>query len=76
LTDGRPTGAEAEQVVAAAFELKNEGVTIYALGLDPLPMDREMLLTIASGPSRYKDAGDGAGLAEIYLDITGTLGCP
>jgi Mg-chelatase subunit ChlD len=76
LTDGRLAGADPSTFPAAAFALKGQGVTIYALGLDPIPEHRDLMRQVASGPSRYVDVGDGSRLGDVYLDIAGTLGCP
>lgn len=72
LTDGLADGPRA---LAAADRLRVDGVTVYAVGLGDT-IDANLLSALAGSPDRFFQSPDGDELAQIYLDIARSAGCP
>lgn len=76
LTDGLPTAAGDEDVIALAeakaAELDENGIEVYAIGLGE-NVDQEFIRGIASATSTAYFAPTGADLDSIYAEITSSL---
>ena len=75
MTDGRPDGGTSDMVVASATRLKQQGVSLYVIGLGD-DIDEALLRQVATGPSTYLRAPSATDLQRIYEGIVGTLPCP
>ncbi len=74
LTDGRPDGGSESALDAAAARARSAGVTVFTIGLGA-DADESILRRVATDPSRYIAAPDGADLRAIYANIAGAIPC-
>lgn len=74
LTDGRPTGTTADEVLAAADPLHEQGVLVYSIGLGE-DLDAALLAGIARQPERLLLTPDAEDLLQVYERIARELPC-
>ncbi len=74
LSDGAQTGGPAPALAAAA-EVRREGVALYTIGLGS-DADQATLRAIAGDPSRYYYAPAPSDLELIYAQVAGEIKCP
>ncbi len=74
LTDGRPSGASPEQVVAVAERLRAPGTVVFAIGLGQ-DVDPDLLGRVTADAGRVYLAPDGDDLEGIYRLVAGAIPC-
>lgn len=74
LTDGRPSGASPEQVVAVAGRMRAGGTLVFAIGLG-MDVDPELLHRLAGDVGQVYLAPDGDELEGIYRRIARAMPC-
>lgn len=72
LTDGNPEGTYADDVRAAAQQIRAAGVQLYTIGLGS-EVNASLLREIASQPTYYYQAPSPDDLAQIYTRLAGEL---
>jgi len=74
LTDGRQTGREGAELIAAQ-EVRNDGIRLYTIGLGS-DVDEAALVEMAGNRSRYHFAPDSGHLKQIYSEVARDIDCP
>lgn len=76
VTDGRQSEVEAgrDEVLAAAADIKDEGIVLFTVGLGS-DVDEDLLRATATDPDHYKAAPDAAMLELIYSEIAREIPC-
>ena len=74
LTDGTPSGATPDEVLAAAARAQAAGILVFTIGLG-LGVDAGLLQGVASRPAWYFPAPDTDDLAAIYARIVYEIPC-
>ena len=62
-------GTSEDQALQLCSEMRDDGITIYAIGFDVGPVGEATLQACAGDSSRYFSASDGTQLAEAYATI-------